>query len=211
MINRPPSSRIAPSECFYRHNGNLRTTPVKLSASPKCAKNGHGDATVGRNRCSASVYASPDAFNTAKVRVHEYAHGSGCVSASALLGTGPSWRHTGYSATPVAANGNASSAAAPSGRRPVREMAHRRLAASWRDRARRVRGCDQRRDVPLAQPSLGVGRRSWSADFADCAGAPRAATARAGRPPQTPRGSRRPQGAPCRPRALRSNASAARP
>ena len=105
MINRPPSSRIAPSECFYRHNGNLRTTPVKLSASPKCAKNGHGDATVGRNRCSASVYASPDAFNTAKVRVHEYAHGSGCVSASALLGTGPSWRHTGYAATPVAANG----------------------------------------------------------------------------------------------------------
>src|SRR6516165_5615622 len=76
----------------------------------------------GRNSCSGSVYASPDALNTAKVRVHEYAHGSGCVSASALLGTGPSWRHTGYAATPLAANGNAPSAAAPSGRLPVREM-----------------------------------------------------------------------------------------
>ena len=54
MINRPPSSRIAPSECFYRHNGNLRTTPVKLSASPKCAKNGHGDAAV-----VATVAADP--------------------------------------------------------------------------------------------------------------------------------------------------------
>src|SRR5271166_6444111 len=53
IINRRASSRIAPSECFYRHRDNLQTVSVKLSVSPKCAKSGHGDAAIGRNRCSA--------------------------------------------------------------------------------------------------------------------------------------------------------------
>ena len=151
MINRPPSSRIAPSECFYRHNGNLRTTPVKLSASPKCAKNGHGDATVGRNRCSASVNASPDAFNTAKVRVYEYAHGAAVCQSPRCL----AWVQAGGAQTvpplPLPANGKRRAREAPSGRRAVREMAHRRLAVGRHDRARSVRGRDQRRNVPVAR------------------------------------------------------------
>jgi hypothetical protein len=37
IINRPASSRIAPSECFYRHSGKLQTTPLKMSAAHPCS------------------------------------------------------------------------------------------------------------------------------------------------------------------------------
>src|SRR3974390_3728764 len=96
MINRPAQQMPLPTYWKSTYDNRKLVRPHRNAPTAP-----HGDAAVGRNRCSAFVNASPDAFNTAKVRVFEYAHRGGCVSESAL-GTGPSWRHTGCAATPVA-------------------------------------------------------------------------------------------------------------